>query len=637
MRLLIAGVGSCVAALLNAENIAAQPPLSAAPSAVAQPVATRELKNVVPASAAIEQFVMTPDSARTYYRLATGGVWMYERGTGASNKILDGVVWDLALSPAKDALAFTKIGDTPREQHVWVLPLSPATGLAAGKERRVSVHAGDVPTISPDGKRVAFARDDETGVGQTVVVVPIAGGAERVVAASQPSGVSNIRWAPDGKKIYFGVNPPVPFTCAESCLTGARESRPASTIRRIGANGGTVETLATVGAPAPGLSPDGKYIVFADSGSTRRLVVADADGKRLKTFSVAQPQVLVGWTGNSTLLTLASGPMRRVRAVSVPDGAPRLLLETADFIFTPMWSPDSRVVAMLHFGNGCELDLRNADGSAPRSILLTKTGGCGNVTWTSDQRTLVFTNYRGSNEKNAITAVDATTGQSRPVRTLADDNSQWVMDRDVIVLMETVRDGGGTRRIISQVELTGDAKVIREISLEGGATITLVDRNRVLITRPSSRELRVMSLANGEERMLASVAGNGAVRASLSTDREWAGYLSGTDNTKLTKLELIKLDGSARRTVNLSFSADPGSALLIAPGGAGAVVSERRVPGQPMSVYFVNANSSAASKVLSTVGQPADMALSPDGRTILYLVNEQSQPVISAVDISTIR
>ena len=212
MRLLIVGA---VASLL-ARNAAAQTPVAA----------TREVLGVVPAAASVEQFVMTPDSQRTYYRLSTGGVWTYDRKTKATSQIIDAVAWDLAISPTKDVLAYTKVGDTRREQHVWVVPLSAATGLPSGKERRVSTHAGDVPSISPDGKRIAYARDDETGVGQTVVVVPVAGGSERVIAPAQPSGVSYIRWSPDGKRVYFGVNPPVPFTCAESCLSGAHESRP---------------------------------------------------------------------------------------------------------------------------------------------------------------------------------------------------------------------------------------------------------------------------------------------------------------------------------------------------------------------------------------------------------------------------
>ena len=174
MRLVIVGV----CALLLARTSGAQAPAAA----------TREVRNVVPAAAAVEQFVMTPDSLRTYYRLNSGGVWMYDRKANTTSQVTDAVVWDLVISPTKDALAYTKVGDSRREQHVWLLPLSPATGLPSGKERRVSTHAGDVPSISPDGKQIAFARDDETGVGQSVVVVSVAGGAERVVASAHAVG-----------------------------------------------------------------------------------------------------------------------------------------------------------------------------------------------------------------------------------------------------------------------------------------------------------------------------------------------------------------------------------------------------------------------------------------------------------------
>jgi Tol biopolymer transport system component len=327
-----------VSASLLAQSAAAQAP---------PPVATREVKNVVPANAPVEQFVMTTDSMRTYYRLTTGGIWMYDRKTGTTSRISDATVWDLTISRTNDLLAFVKEGDNRREQHVWLLPLVKATGLPMGKEVRPSSHPGDVPAFSPDGKWVAFARDDETGVGQSVVVMNISGLGEHAVAPSQPSGVSSIRWTPDGKTCYFGVNPPVPFTCAESCLTGARESRPPSTIRRVSWLGGAVETLATVGLPGPGLSPDGKYLVFGDTGAPRRLVVADANGKRITTFSPPASQNAHGWAGASTLLTLATGQVTRLRTLTLPDGAPRVLFENTDFNREPSWSPDGRAVAVI--------------------------------------------------------------------------------------------------------------------------------------------------------------------------------------------------------------------------------------------------------------------------------------------------
>jgi Tol biopolymer transport system component len=69
------------------------------------------------------------------------------------------------------------------------------------------------------------------------------------------------------------------------------------------------------------------------------------------------------------------------------------------------------------------------------------------------------------------------------------------------------------------------------------------------------------------------------------------------------------------------------------------VVPDRRIPDQPATVYFVNASASSTTKLFSYVvmGRPAELALSPDGRTVLYLLTEQLPPTISAIDITTIR
>src|SRR5215831_19204070 len=166
---------------------------------------TRELANAFPGNPKVDQFVLSADGQRTYFVNSAGEAWLFDRTGKTSTRLTTGPLWDLNLSPTGDALAYSKPGDHRGDQQVWVLPLNPASGAASGAERRLSAQQSGVPSISPDGKLVAFARDDATGVGQTVIVAPIAGGSERVVAASIPSSLANIRWTPDGKTLYLGV------------------------------------------------------------------------------------------------------------------------------------------------------------------------------------------------------------------------------------------------------------------------------------------------------------------------------------------------------------------------------------------------------------------------------------------------
>src|SRR6185295_7873822 len=192
--------------------------------------------------------------------------------------------------PAGDAIAYTKAGGGRGDQFVWVLALNPATGLARGDERQLSTHQGDVPSISPDGKLVAFARDDASGVGQSIVVAPLLGGQERVVVAALPSSVANIRWTPDGKTLFFGVNPPVACVPEWSCLPLNQDLRqPPGTIRRVAATGGAVTTVLTARGLVPGLSPDGTTLLYFDPGPPRRWIVANADGTKRSTVLDLSP------------------------------------------------------------------------------------------------------------------------------------------------------------------------------------------------------------------------------------------------------------------------------------------------------------------------------------------------------------
>jgi Tol biopolymer transport system component len=610
-------------------------------------VKTQELPNVLPADARVDQFTLTSEGQRAYYTTPAGDIWLYDRSSRTNSRVATGSFWDVSVSPLRDALVYTGSGETRQEQYVWLLPLDQKTGLASGTARRVSEHTGDVPSISPDGRWIAFARDDSTGVGQSVVVVPIGGGQERVVAGVLPSSIGSIRWTPDGKTLYFGVNPPVPFTCAESCLSipGGNPQVP-GTIRRVSVDGGPVAVVATTGNPSPGLSPDGTKLVFGDVKVARQFVIADTTGRTVDTFTLPANQTQLGWLNNSTLLNFASGTVRRLRAVSLTGGSSRVLFETGGVMSGAAVSPDGKIASVLRAVDGrCELRNMDAVDGTVRQAIALPDAGCGeSLTWTTDQRQLLYTQYSQPAPRPVITAVDVGTGQTRPLRDARPADMTWVIDANAVIVSELSAASGPQRRVsFSQVELDGNATLLRELPFDEppGSFAGPIDRSTAFMMSAGSHEFRLVPLDGSADRRVALTTQNGSVfpRPSISGDRRWAAFRitpSGNDPTRMSIVELVRLDGTERRVIDLPFIAQ---SVFIMPGAQDLMVVERPSPGTDLGVYVVNVATRSAKKlfVYATQGRLPEFVASSDGRTVLGLMTETRAPAVAAMDLAGIK
>jgi Tol biopolymer transport system component len=529
-----------------------------------------------------------------------------------------------------------------------LLPLDAKTGLASGNARRISEHTGDVPSISPDGKLIAFARDDATGVGQSVVVVPIGGGQERVVAGAQPTGVGHIRWTPDGKTLYFGVNRPVPFTCAESCLTipGGNPQVPGS-IRSVSIDGGPVTVVIATGNPSPGLSPDGTKLVFEDVKGGRQFVVADTTGRTMDTFTLQSSQTVQGWLNNSTLLTVNSSVIRRLRSVSLAGGSSRVLLETPNVIVSsaPALSPDGKTVAILRAASGhCEIQNLDAANGTVRQVIPLPDQFCGDsLTWTPDQRRLVYTQYPPTERRPVITAVDLGTGQTKTLRDARPADMTWVIDGDAVIVSELSAVSGPERRVVfSRVDLDGNATPLRELPFDEppGSFVAPVDRSTAIVVSGGSHEFRLVRLDGTADQRVALTTQNGAVtpRPAISADRRWAAFRitpSGNSAPPMV-VELVRLDGSERHVVDIPVIAQ---ALFIMPGAQDLIVVERPSPAADQGVYAVNVATRSARKlfVYASQGRLPELVAQSDGRTLLALMLEPVAPSVTAMELSGIK
>ena len=433
----------------------------------------RELTDAFPGNPKVDQFALSADGQRTYFVNSAGEAWLFDRAHKTSTRLTAGPLWDLNVSPTGDALAYTKGGDRRGDQFVWVLPLDSATGAANGAERKLTAQQASLPSISPDGKLVAFVRDDATGVGQSVLVAPVAGGTERVVAAAIPSSLANIRWTPDGKMLYLGVNPPVACVPEWSCLPlNADLRQPPGTIRRVAVSGGEVTTIATARGLSPGLSPDGTTLMYQDpsaSGSTRRWVVANADGTKRDTVTLPPVQTPAGWLRGSTVLLASSGNLRRLRTMSLADGQSRVVEDGADVLLDPSWSPDgTRMATMARVPPHAELRIRNSDGSPQRTWPLSEIFAS-NTAWSPDQRWIA---YIGSNDSPTahVGVVEVATGQTRQLYEFTPNQSialRWLADSRRLVLTETSgRPDSDSRRVAFRtVGLDGQATLLKELPL----------------------------------------------------------------------------------------------------------------------------------------------------------------------------
>jgi hypothetical protein len=176
---------------------------------------TQELPNVLPADTKVEQFALTNDGQRTYYTTAAGDIWLYDRGSKTGSRIVMGTVWDVGVSPLRDALVYTQSGPTRQEQHVWLLPLTRRQGwhpemhgvsanILVMSHRFHRREMGRLCARRRDRRRAERGRRSDRR-------------SERVVAGAMPSSIGTF----DGRRTerpLFRCEPPVPFTCAESCL-----------------------------------------------------------------------------------------------------------------------------------------------------------------------------------------------------------------------------------------------------------------------------------------------------------------------------------------------------------------------------------------------------------------------------------
>ena len=230
----------------------------------------------------------------------------------------EGIVW----SPAGDAIACRKSDEHSSQEQVWMLRLNPVTGESRGSPQRVSVAptAEFAQQFSPDGNSIAFPRLD-SGKHSSLVVVPAAGGTERVLASGYDIG--RLRWAVDGRAIFY--------------VSYQDSARTKPMLSRVAVAGGAPQLVHdfTGESHAPALSADNRVVMLSEQqvGAERAVRFGDTTGRALATLTIPA-DVFAGdkwsggwdWSGEYRQVAVRESHPRGLRIINIADGKGRDLI-----------------------------------------------------------------------------------------------------------------------------------------------------------------------------------------------------------------------------------------------------------------------------------------------------------------------
>jgi Tol biopolymer transport system component len=267
----------------------------------------------------------------------------------------------------------------------------PANGRSANGKLRLFVSSeGNLsgPTLSPDGKMVAYIQDDKEG--QALYVSRVAGG-EHVRLTTDDSGKEDPQFSPDGEKIAFVRRVP---------------KSPQPEICIIPTLGGTVLPIIS-GAEMPVWSNDGNRLAFVQrkQGEPEALSTAKVDGSEvrviLRSDDVYPFLGRVAWSPDGSLLTVSrsrGGTNRDLWVVPAMGGTAKHLTKDAPGVASdsPVFSPDGQgVIHRSNRGGASNLWLQPLDGKTPIQL----TSGPGPDAYPSVARDgkIAFLNSRARN------------------------------------------------------------------------------------------------------------------------------------------------------------------------------------------------------------------------------------------------
>jgi Tol biopolymer transport system component/C-terminal processing protease CtpA/Prc len=556
-----------------------------------------------------------------------------------------------AISPDRKEIAFVSGGD------IWTVP-------AQGGEGRILLsHAANEsrPLYSPDGKRLAFLSSRDGAAN--IYLLEFATGAVRRLTYSDSAEILD-NWSRDGQYLYYS--------------TTAGDIGGTSDIWRVRADGGTpvkvsADRYASEFHAAP--TPDGKRLLFAARGfgATQwwrkgRSHLDESEIWILDENATVKDQMLLGrgakqlwpqWMPDGKSFYFVSdrnGGQQNIHVYTMGKGEKQITTFTKGRVLYPSLSNDGKTLVFERDFAIWKLDtatgkaeqltvaMRGAPAGPALSERVTVTSGFRGLDVSADGRKLAFS------ARGEIWAASAKDGgvAFRVTRSAdADGEAAWSPDSTQLAY---ISDHDGSRQVMLYDFAKKESKALTTAARVHSGPGWSPDGKRLAYT-VDGEEIRVRTMADGSEKTIyTGKFGRQGLNMAWSPDGEWlAALLPGVKNFR--NVWLLKSDGSAKEQVSWvpnTFGGDvtwtpDGASILFATGQRTETRRVVVVDLKPRAPEFredsfrqLFEKPAAEKKVIPKtelvkdglrdrlrylqLGMDAgDLAISPDGKTLLYV------------------
>ena len=303
-----------------------------------------------------------------------------------------------------DGASIYFMSDRDGAENLWVRP---AAGPAGAGERKLTGFTGGRllwPSISADGRRIAFERefgiwtyDTVTGEAAPVSIArrgaAVAPGVERLRATTD---FSDLALSPDGKKIAF-------VSRGEIFAAGAREGGDAARV-----------TMTAGIESSPVWAPDSRRLAYVSTREGEpRIYLYDFTTGAERPLTAGGGDRGPAFSPDGTKLAFLRN-RRELRVVEVDGGTDAAEKKIAEGFFGDsldtsgaVWSPDGRWLAILAVGEKSftNVQLVPAGGGAPRPVSFLANVFAGTINWGRDGSFVLF-DTRQRTENGQLARVD---------------------------------------------------------------------------------------------------------------------------------------------------------------------------------------------------------------------------------------